>query len=62
VPATTGLQVPTLPGTAHESHAPSQAVSQHTPSTQLPLAHWPSAPQVAPGVFFSSQVREAPQK
>jgi hypothetical protein len=30
--------VPTSPGTSHASHAPSQAVSQHTPSTQNPLA------------------------
>jgi hypothetical protein len=40
LPAATGEQVPTLPGTLQESQAPLHAVSQQTPSTQLPLRHW----------------------
>jgi hypothetical protein len=35
----TGMHLPTLPSTSHASHCPSHAVSQHTPSTQLPLPH-----------------------
>ena len=62
LPAAIGLHVPTLPATLQASHAPSQAVSQHTPSTQLPLEHWPSAPQDSPALFFSSQAPLAPQK
>jgi hypothetical protein len=33
-------------------HVPSQAVLQHTPSTQLPEAHWSAAVQDRPGPFF----------
>ena len=36
---TTAVQTPTLPPTLHASHWPLQAVSQQTPSTQLPLPH-----------------------
>jgi hypothetical protein len=32
--------VPTLPATLHAWQVPVQAVSQQTPSTQCPLAHW----------------------
>ena len=39
-PLATLVQVPTEPATSHATHAPVlQAVSQHTPSTQLPPAH-----------------------
>jgi hypothetical protein len=34
-----GEQVPTEPELSQASHWPSQAVLQHTPSTQLPDAH-----------------------
>jgi hypothetical protein len=34
-----GVQVPTLPAWLQDSHAPGQAVLQHTPSAQLPLRH-----------------------
>jgi hypothetical protein len=41
----------------HASHAPpSQALEQHTPSTQKPLSQSPAAPHAAPGV----PDREAP--
>jgi hypothetical protein len=62
LPAATGLQVPALPGTSQESHAPVHAVSQHTPSTHWPLAHCFSPPHAVPGVFFFSQVPAALQK
>jgi hypothetical protein len=48
LPAVTGEQVPTLPGTLQESQAPVQAVSQHTPSTHWPVPHWLFAEQVMP--------------
>ena len=32
----------------HTSHAPVQAASQQTPSTQEPLRHWLAAVQLAP--------------
>jgi hypothetical protein len=34
------VQVPTVPGRAHDWQAPVQGASQQTLSTQLPLAHW----------------------
>lgn len=39
----TAMQRPTRPSTSHASHWPSQRDSQHTPSTQNPLPHSPSA-------------------
>jgi hypothetical protein len=39
LPEAEGLQVPTLPARLQASHAPLQEELQHTPSTQLPLAH-----------------------
>src|SRR5205814_4840954 len=38
-PPVTGVHVPSLPLTSHASHWPSQALSQHSPSTQWPAAH-----------------------
>jgi hypothetical protein len=35
----TGLHFPTFPGTSHAAHCPLHALSQHTESTQNPLAH-----------------------
>lgn len=42
------LQVPTLPAMLHALHVPLHAASQHTPSTQLPLAHSPAIEQAVP--------------
>ena len=44
----TAVQVPALPATLQASHWPAQALLQQRPSTQLPLAHWPAAPQEPP--------------
>ncbi len=41
---TTGVHLPSAPGTSHASHCPWQMRSQHTPSVQKPLEH--SAPPV----------------
>ena len=35
----TAVHAPSEPGTSHASHCPPQAVLQHTPSMQLPVAH-----------------------
>lgn len=43
-----GVHLPSLPMRAQASHCPSQGVSQHTPSTQRPLAHSSSLVQVTP--------------
>jgi hypothetical protein len=51
----TGVQVPLLPATSQAWHWPLQAVSQQTPSTQLPLAQWPGAPQPAPFASLGAQ-------
>jgi hypothetical protein len=51
----TGEHVPAFPGRLHASHWPPQAVSQQTPSAQLPLTHCPAAPQAWPADFFGSQ-------
>jgi hypothetical protein len=56
LPAVTGAQVPTLPVTLQALHAPSQAESQQTPSTQWPVPHWESAEQDWAASFFFSQV------
>jgi len=47
-----GEQIPNLPGTAHESHAPLHASRQQTPSTQTALAHSPARAQAIPAVSF----------
>jgi hypothetical protein len=47
-PAPTGLQVPALPPSAHDMHAPAQAVRQQTPCAQTPLPHSFPSPQTAP--------------
>jgi hypothetical protein len=39
----------------HASHWPPQALSQQTPSAQLPLAHCPATVQTWPAVFFATQ-------
>ena len=60
VPDFAGPQVPLrfvdcLSDAEHASHAPPQAVSQHTPSTQLPVKHsLPPALHDAPCAFFAA--------
>ena len=55
LPAGAFEQVPPVPGSAHVSHAPAQAVSQHTPSTQWPLAQVLAVVQSVPGTFVRRQ-------
>jgi hypothetical protein len=43
-------------GSAHASHWPVHAVSQHTPSTQCPLPHWLAAPHVSPATSSGTQM------
>jgi hypothetical protein len=50
-PAGIGEQVPTLPGTAHETQLALQAVLQHTPWAQIPLTHSAFPAHTAPAVF-----------
>jgi hypothetical protein len=45
-----------LPEVLQASHAPPQAVLQHTPSTQWPLVHWLEALQELPLDCFARQV------
>jgi hypothetical protein len=48
LPAATKLHTPGLEGTLHAMQVPSQRESQHSPSTQLPLAHWRASRQAVP--------------
>ena len=46
-----------LPELLQYSHCPAQALSQHTPSTQVrPLTHWFVAVHDPPATFFVAQV------
>ncbi len=56
-----GSQVPTEP-VLHASHCPSQATSQHTPSTQSPVWHCSSAPHALPFGRSGSQTDPLLQK
>jgi hypothetical protein len=47
--------VPPVRFALHASHVPEQAVSQQTPSTQLPVSHWNHAEHAWP--FASPHVR-----
>jgi hypothetical protein len=48
-PGMARAQIPSEPGTLHELHTPAHATtSQHTPSTQNPLAHEAAAVQPSP--------------
>jgi hypothetical protein len=47
-PAERFTHLPAAPGALHVSHAPVQADSQQTPSTQLTVAHSFAAPQPVP--------------
>jgi hypothetical protein len=50
--AGTLLHVPSCPVTRHDTHTPSHAVSQHTPSTQYPDTHSVAPPHSVPAVFL----------
>jgi hypothetical protein len=54
VPAGSGEQAP-LPERLQAWQAGQAALPQQTPSTQLPLMHWPPAVQASP-FFFSAQL------
>jgi hypothetical protein len=50
--ADTGLHIPTIPGSAHETQAPLQALLQQTPWAQVsPVWHSPLLEQLPPGGF-----------
>lgn len=49
------VQVPTSPARLQKSQEPPQALLQHTPSAQLPLAHWLPPVQAAPLLSFGTQ-------
>ncbi len=51
-PAVTLKHVPTDPATLQASQAPPHAVSQQTPSMQLPLVHWLLVAHAAPLASF----------
>jgi hypothetical protein len=48
--------VPAVPARLQASHEPEQEESQHTPSTQLPLAHWLALLHEAPFTRCTAQV------
>ncbi len=65
---TTGEHLPARPITSQASHCPSQAASQHTPSTQSPVAHSAPSAQAMPACFthlpslpLAPQVAPGPQ-
>jgi hypothetical protein len=45
------VHVPELPVSAHDTHAPVQAVRQQTPWAQIPPEHSLPSPHTAPGGF-----------
>jgi hypothetical protein len=47
----TATHLPTLPATSQAWHCPPHRDSQHTPSTQLPDPHSPSAAHASPSIF-----------
>jgi hypothetical protein len=47
--AAIGVQVPALPGSAHDMHFDPQAVKQQVPWAQFPLPHSAAPPHTAPG-------------
>ena len=56
VPMGKGLQVPPLPASLHETQAPVQALPQHTPSAQNPLAHAVALVQAPPLAVLQAPV------
>lgn len=63
VPTATGSQAPSAPApfsaAVHATHVPVQAVSQQTPSAQLPLWHSLAAPHASPSARFARQAPAA---
>jgi hypothetical protein len=55
MPASTIVQAPSEPAIAQLWHRGQAAEPQHTPSTQLPVAHWLFALQTFPRSFFTTQ-------
>jgi hypothetical protein len=51
-PAGTATHTPVEPGSAHDMHAPAQAVEQQTPCWHCPLAHSPASAHSCPAGFF----------
>jgi hypothetical protein len=56
VPMRMGLQVPTVPASLHETQVPAQALLQHTPSLQNPLAHAAALVQALPPAVLQAPV------
>jgi hypothetical protein len=56
VPAGMLVHVPALPVRLQDSHVPHDPALQQTPSVQNSLPHSCAAPQLAPTVFFATQV------
>ena len=56
VPAASAVQPPTSPGTLQALQVPSQALLQHTPSTQKPEAQSEAAAQASPSPFGPLQL------
>jgi hypothetical protein len=55
-PPGTEMQVPSDPAWSHDWHCPSQAESQHTPSTQWVFVHWLDAPHGDPSPSFATHM------
>jgi len=55
-PAPTRVQVPAVPDRLHDRQLPVQALRQHDPCSQKPLAHSLAAAQIAPLGFFEQVV------
>ena len=51
-----GLHVPTWPATSHAWHWPVQVVSQQTPSTTIPDAHWFAPVAAVPLTYLVTQL------
>jgi len=56
VPMGMGLQVPTVLASLHETQVPVQALLQHTPSLQNPLAHAVALLQALPSALLQAPV------
>lgn len=56
VPLGTVEQVPSAPGSAHDEHAPAQALSQQTPWAQKPVWHSFATEHEAPRIFLPHEL------
>ncbi|HET6147110.1 MAG TPA: hypothetical protein VFH68_06225 [Polyangia bacterium] len=57
----TGVHLPARPASLQLSHWPAHALSQHTPSMQLPFEHSAAVMHVAPLTFFGRHIPVASQ-